>query len=615
MQLVATSRFRFGLFLWVWVCVFLLSQAAIAQVDLGGFQFQNLNGNLGFGYGGETGVSAQSSHSTGLNGNLNSNGYYYNPSFLSFQANTYYARAGSSAQSINLSDSEGYNLGAGIFGGTEFPGYVSFGQNLGQSGNYGLPGVSGLNSTNNDRDFGVSWLFRNLPVKNLSVYFSDTANSTDVPGIGLNSDSAVKGFGVSTGGYKVAGFSLDGGYQHSLSDVTSNVTGADNETFTSHSSSDVFHVMTSRTLPWNSNMHLSVYRIMTRSSGEGDSSNSDSNELDLSASSHLWRLPLSGTVSYNDNVWGSVLQQLNGSGQLTDVSINGPKIGELNSSVFSSYTLPHHIFLTGYFSHQEEFVMGQSVGATAYGGNVSTGFGRFLKGLTVTVGMHDAASQIGNTGAGLVAAANYARNMGGWHLNANGNYSQGIQTLLAATTQSGGSAAVSVRRNLLGKLTFGANAGYGRSLFTSVQGQSTKTATAGVNLGWMKQTLSVYYADSSGTAILTSQGPVGVPVPGLVSNQIQPYSGKSYSAGYGNSLIKHMSLNLTWAKFESTGTGTGLFSNVSSQTYSGSMTYTYRKINFVSNFTRAKQGASATTALPSDITVFYFGLTRWFNFF
>src|SRR5208337_4276423 len=118
-----------------------------------------------------------------------------------------------------------------------------------------------------------------------------------------------------------------------------------------------------------------------------------------------------------------------------------------------------------------------------------------------------------------------------------------------------------------------------------------------VNLGWMRQTLSVFYADSSGTSLLTSQGPVGVPVPGLVSSGIMPYSGKSYSAGYANSLIRHMIMTLIWSKFESTGTSTWLFSNVSSQTFSGSMTYTYRKINFVSSFTRAKQGASVTTAL------------------
>src|SRR5208337_5332267 len=107
------------------------------------------------------------------------------------QASTYYARAGSTADSVSLSDSEGYNLGAGIFGGTEFPGYVSFGQSLGQTGTFGLPGVSGLNSTNNNRDFGVSWMFRNLPVKNLSVYFSNSENTTDIPGVGFNTTAGV----------------------------------------------------------------------------------------------------------------------------------------------------------------------------------------------------------------------------------------------------------------------------------------------------------------------------------------------------------------------------------------------------------------------------------------
>src|SRR5208282_3839090 len=68
----------------------------------------------------------------------------------------------------------GKSCTAGIFGGSRFPGYVSFGQNWGQSAAYGLPGLSGLNSTNNNRDFGVSWMFRNLPVKNLSVFFSNS---------------------------------------------------------------------------------------------------------------------------------------------------------------------------------------------------------------------------------------------------------------------------------------------------------------------------------------------------------------------------------------------------------------------------------------------------------
>lgn len=611
MRLFGKSRFRFGLV----VCVFLLTQAAIAQVELGGVQFHTLNGNLGFGYGGQSGENELSNHGTGLNGNLNTNGFYYNPGFLSFQAGTYYARAESSAESTNLSDSKGYNLGAAIFGGTTFPGYASFGQNWGQNSVYGLPGLSGLNSTSNNRDFGISWMFRDLPVKNLSVYFADDANQTDIPGVGFNSEGTSKGFGVSTGGYNIAGFSLGAGYQHSLGDVTSNIAGPEGESFTSHGSSDLFHVLTSRTLPRHSHFTLSVYRMMTRSSSEGEKANTDSDEFDSSILSHVWRLPLSATVSYNDNVYGTVLQQLNTSGQLVNVSFSGPKIGELNMNLSSSYTLPHRIFVTGYVSHQEEFVAGRSVSATAYGGNASYGFGKFIKGLTVTAGVHDIATQAGNEGMGLVGAANYRRNLGAWILQANGNYSQGVQTILATSTESQGAAFASVRRTLENKISFGANAGIGRSLFSNTHGQSTETKNAGFNLGWMKQSLSAYYAESSGEAIITSQGLVAVTAPGLSSNQVVPYSGKSYNAGYANTLIKNLNVSFAWSRFMSEGTGTGLFSNVSAETYSGGAVYTYRKLNILANFAHSQQGASVTTALPSNITVFYFGISRWFNFF
>ena len=621
MQVITTNRFRFGFVRWVsllavlLLTVLLMTQAASAQIDVGGAHVQNLSGTLGFGYNGQTGVAEPSMHDTGLSGNLSSNGFYYNPGFLSFQANTYYTRADSSSDSNFLSDSEGYNLGVGIFGGSQSPGYVSFGQNLGQNGSYGLPGVTGLNSTNNNRQFAVNWLFKNLPVKNLSVFFADTANDTTIPGIGLDTNASTKGFGVSTGGYNIAGFSLAAGYQGSLSKVTDNITGADGESVTSNGSSNVFHVMTSRALPRDGSMNVSAYRIMTNSSGEGEAANSAANEVDASITEHVWRLPLSGTISYNDNVYGTALQQLNASGQLVNVDFNGPKIGELNTTVSSSYTLPHRIFVTGYVNHQEEFVGGQSVGATSFGGNFSYGFGKFMKGLTLTVGMHDAASQVGNTGAGLVASGSYTRNVEGWHVNAFGSYNQGIQTLLATTTESSASASVSIRRNFLDRFTVGANAGMGRSLFSSVSGEANETKTAGVNFGWMKQTLSASYADSSGTAIITSAGLVGVPVPGLESSSVTTFSGKNYSAGYSSALIKHMNVNFAWGRYISTGTGTGLLSDVSGETYSGGMIYTYRKINFIANYARSKQGASQTTALPSDITVFYFGFSRWFNFF
>src|SRR5208283_1047719 len=146
-------------------------------------------------------------------------------------------------------------------------------------GTFGVGGLgAGLNSTSNNRDFAVSWLFRNLPVKNLSVYFSDNVNNVAIPGLGLTTDSSSKGFGASSSGYRVAGFLIGAGYQHSMGDVNSNISGTDGETITGSGSSDVFHVLSSRTLPGQTTLTLSAYRIMTRSSSQGDNSSSDSDE-------------------------------------------------------------------------------------------------------------------------------------------------------------------------------------------------------------------------------------------------------------------------------------------------------------------------------------------------
>ena len=239
MRFFRINLFQLGLLL----CVLLATQGAVAQVELGGVQFQNLQGTMGFGYDGQYGLQQPSNHDTGVSGNLNTSGFYYNPSFFSFQASTYYQRADSTADSTSLSNAKGYTAGASIFGGSQDSGYVSFGQNWGQSSTFGLPALgAGLNSTNNNRDFAVNWLFKNLPVKNLSVYFSDNVNNVDIPGIGVSNDSSSKGFGVASSGYNIAGFSLGGGYQHSMGDTTSELSGPDGGTVTGSGSSDVFHV-------------------------------------------------------------------------------------------------------------------------------------------------------------------------------------------------------------------------------------------------------------------------------------------------------------------------------------------------------------------------------------
>ena len=134
---------------------------AFAQVQFGNLQMR-ASGNAETGYDGQNieGTGAGSSHDIGVGGNGTLNGFYYNPTFLSFQASPYYNRAQSSADSTNITNSRGYTLNSQIFGGSSMPGSISFNQGWGNNGVYGLPGLSGLTTSNDARNFAIGWLFR-----------------------------------------------------------------------------------------------------------------------------------------------------------------------------------------------------------------------------------------------------------------------------------------------------------------------------------------------------------------------------------------------------------------------------------------------------------------------
>ena len=94
------------------------------------------------------------------------------PRFLNFTAYPYYNRSQENSGSQSITDSSGVNLNSSIFGGSHFPGSVSFGENLNSTGNYGLPGIQGFtthgNSTSSEWDGPPC--FTNLPPVNGAVH-------------------------------------------------------------------------------------------------------------------------------------------------------------------------------------------------------------------------------------------------------------------------------------------------------------------------------------------------------------------------------------------------------------------------------------------------------------
>ncbi len=591
------------------------AQGTDADYHVDGFHLQHLSASASAGYDGQYSSDQSSTHDLGLGGSLSTGGYYYNPNFLSFNASTYYNRAESNADSTNLLTAKGYSFSSHIFGGSSTPGNVMLGQSWGNSGTYGIPGLVGATSTSDNRDFGVSWLFKRVSfLRNVSVGFADDASHMEILGLGVTADSHIKSYGIGTGGYLVAGFPLSGSYQHINSTTSSNLGDGGGTVSGGTGTVDAFKFATGHTLPFRGKLTVSAYRMISNSTSGKESGRNVSDEVDAAISSRVWRLPISANIDYNDNVYGAMIQELNLSGQTVLVADNSPRIGTLLMNVSSSYSFPHHIFVTGYASRQNEYLGGITVGQTSFGGNAAYNFGKFLNGLTIIAGVHDSASQVGNNGLGMIGTATYTRNVNGWHMFANLNYNQNVQTVLALYTSSSVATSASVRRQVRHGLQFSVSAGYGRTVFNQQSGTSSYSENLSATISHHKQSASFSYARSGGEAIVTNTGLSPIPIPG-VPNVSQPFGGHSYSAGYSNNLIKRMSVAVGWSRFDSESTTLGALSNIASTTYTGSMNYTYRKLNFIANAARVQQGVNASSAVPTQYTVYYFGVSRWFNFF
>ena len=589
----------------------------LAQLQIDGLHL-NANGDVAFGYDGQYGDLTSSSHDYGIGGNGNVNGYYYNPNFLSFQANPYYDRGQGNAETTSISDSRGYTLSSVIFGGSKDPGYVSFSQGWDQDSLYGLPGLPGLITTGDSRNFGAGWTFRDLPfIPYMGLSYSDSQTDTSLLGSGLSTSSNTKGFGASIGGYNLAGFPLGLTYQHMHNTSESNLYSSDGASDISENTTNTFLFATGHSLPHHSVFRVSAFRAYmdSNSPGAGESSHSVDDDISASITSHVWRLPLSGSVDYNDNVYGEILQELNSSGQMVPITTNEPTVRSLLMNVSTSYSFPHSIFATVFGSRQEEWILGTSFSATQFGATVNYHFGRRFKGLTFTVGANDGASQAGNYGAALISNVTYLRNFGNWETSSSVSYSQNVQTMLAMYTQSQLSYTASVRRHLQNGLSLNIGGGGGRSVFVQQAGNSSHSETVNASVNWLRQTANTSYSQSSGTAIATSQGLVLVTTPGLVPNLQQVFSGQSFVVGYGNSLIRHLAFNSGWSKFTSNGSGQGVFSHSSSTEFIASLQYTYRKLSYYSRVVKYSQGLNSQGIPPSTGINYSFGVSRWFNFF
>src|SRR5215813_1853017 len=117
--------------------VLLLALPSAGQIVIGDNLNLNANGTVSANYAGTYGNQIASSHGIGIGGTLGLSGFFYNPSFLSFNLNPYYNQSRSNANFGSITDASGVTLSSAIFSGSKFPGSVNYSSAYNSTGNYG----------------------------------------------------------------------------------------------------------------------------------------------------------------------------------------------------------------------------------------------------------------------------------------------------------------------------------------------------------------------------------------------------------------------------------------------------------------------------------------------
>lgn len=598
----------------------LFALPAAAQIEVEGVKM-NMGADINSGYSGDISNLGSSSHALSLGGDGTLNGSFYNPNFLSFSVNPYYNRSQANSGAGSVFDTSGYNGNVSLFSGSHFPGSINFAQVWDSTGLYGIPGATGLTTKNNSRSFAAGWseLVPGLPTLTASYVRSSGASS--VLGSDAQDDITQQGFTLQSS-YRLKGWGLGGGFAHQNSDTNSSGLLGSGEAETTYTSSNSYSVSASHSLPLSGGFGVGFSRSNYHDNVSGETTGTNNGTTDNATANlnlQVWKLPVTATATYTDNVYGSFEQQiLNGGGTLLFTNLS-PESRALLVNVSSGHRVLPHVFVTAYFNRQELWVGDTSYGVSQFGANVNANFGDRFKGLTVTVGMNDSANKEGNVGAGLVANVNYVRTLGHWDFGASFGYDQNVQTLLATYQTSSMTYNGRLQRKLPGGFNFSIGGGGGRTAFEQVAGNGSQGEGANASLGWHgRYTVGANYSQSNGTSVLTPTGLVPVPVP-IISNNVVVFNGQSYGFSFTATPIRALSVSTSYSKAMSDtlseAVGSSLASNNNTQLISGIMNYRFRKLNFNASVIQFRQSISSSTTAPSSITTYFFGVSRWFKLF
>lgn len=602
---------------WPLLLVPVLAHPAVAQIQAGQFKL-NMNGLTTFGYTGDFGNLSGADHGLSFGGNGTLSGSYYNPNFLSFNIQPFYNQSRENSNFQSISDSSGVNASTSIFGGSNFPGSVSYYKSFNSQGNFNVPGVADYTGHGDSQVVSVGWSEIVPKVPSLTISFQDGTNNYSLYGANSDVVSSYRSIGAQTN-YSILGFTFNGGYRYTITDSTTPQIVGSSEEASFESSTGSYSFGVGHSLPF----HGSFSAGASRSDISADSSVGNYHATLDTLNSGINFSPFDdfhfgANMQYIDNLAAELEEAVLPAG----ASVTGTPAQSshaMDVSAFANYTMPSlHLIFNAMDDRRQQAFMGENYTSDAITGSITYGntfMGGFLNSTAAVT--RNLISSSNQSTLGMTGSLNYSRDVHGWSVAGTGNYSRNTQTILIAYTNSGYSYSGTLGRKFGRRSHWAGSASGSRSMLNGQAGSVSFSQNYSTVLSVKWIGLSGAYSRSSGNSILTSTGltPITVPVAVVAPSAVILYGGKAYSAGVGLNLIRGLTISASYAYAISNTQGDSLSSNNRTEQFNSFLQYQVRKIYLTAGYSRLRQAFSAAGNVPGEIGSYYFGISRWFQFF
>jgi hypothetical protein len=192
-----------------------------------------------------------------------------------------------------------------------------------------------------------------------------------------------------------------------------------------------------------------------------------------------------------------------------------------------------------------------------------------------------------------------------------------VQTILISYTTSSYAYGGNLRRRW-GRFGWSGGASVTKTLLTEFTGSSNSSESFNTSVNyshWL--TANANYSKANGTAIQAGMGLIQNPIPQpiLPVDDLILFGGKSYSFGLSSSPTRKMSIGASYAKSISNSNLQGIASLNDTKMVNVIFNYQFRKMYFTGGYSNLVQGFSLSGLPPENVSSFYVGVSRWFNFF